>query len=161
VGADFSLSLGRSAFNTVLPPARQYDWGQVYPDILAELEQATRQHRQSGHAVVWSVHYPPRFPRGRDTLRHSQRLVDAAARCGVRYILSGHTHDQCHYSLPARDTQPVHILCAGSATCLGGEANAFYIHEFDLLGDQVQGCHSRHFEWDAQANFTGGFVERP
>jgi len=141
IGADLSL---RDAAH-VMPhnPFQIWGAGRVYPDVVTELERLTnglRKEYGEAVAVVWLVHFPPKFRKqspGLDLIDEDE-LVRAADFCGVKVILAGHTHSECRYT-PGSLTE---VLCAGTATehrpPRSQEPRSVHLLDFDV--DAGGGC---------------------
>jgi predicted phosphodiesterase len=104
--------------------------GKAYPRRIEELIDRTRiiQLEQPAVAVMWAVHFPPRFEGVSSFLElmDEELLVEAAQRAGVGYLLCGHTHKPNYYVID-RD---LYVHCAGSATQRGRQPNT--MHQLDI-----------------------------
>lgn len=112
VSADFSLRTRKDGSSLT----GYLGNGRVYDDILRSLVTVTAklQHDHQTKAVVWALHFPPKFPRGDKNLKMQgdQNLIAAAVKLDVRLILAGHTHQAQVYDAATDLT----VSCAGSAT---------------------------------------------
>jgi len=129
LGVDFSL---RRARDSGPSPLNKFAQGRVYNDILDELvERSTRIRQQvdiDRLVILWVMHFPPLFP-GQSPLMKligSSKIIKAANRCGVKAILSGHTHDQLTYQYPHMNFP---VYCAGTAT----EYQSKVGHRFQII----------------------------
>lgn len=111
VACDLTLS------STEIWPWNLWGKGRVYPDRLERLVEESRRLRSSApdRAVLWAVHFPPRF---KDVpwyleLMDEHLLVEAAHSACVSHLLCGHTHSFDYYSL--NDENKTFVHCAGSA----------------------------------------------
>lgn len=143
IGADFSL---RTAMHIKSAnPGLYLGAGRAHRDVTDELIRLTNVMRQAEPdiEVVWLAHFPPRFPNLDPCLPllAEDRLVQAAFRAQVNYLLTGHTHEEARYAV--LDT--VHsiygkpsfeVFCAGTATeyRLPGarEPRTAHLLEFDI-----------------------------
>ena len=90
--------------------------GKVYQDVLDALKVKTLDVKSVASrniAVVWMVHYPPRYPDVDPNLSLSGEddLLNMASELGVNLLLAGHTHVACLY-----DVDGINVSCVGSAT---------------------------------------------
>jgi 3',5'-cyclic AMP phosphodiesterase CpdA len=100
-------------------------WGQgkVYSDRLDSLVRETRRVSESfsGCAIVWMIHFAPKFEDHKDfddtlLLLRSDSLIQEAERYRIRYIFCGHTHEHADY--PPSGSHTITVHCAGSSACL-------------------------------------------
>jgi len=126
VAADFNLIRARDS-------ERLLGWlaqGNVYPDILNKLEDATNKlPEHARQCVIWAVHFPPAFPRVSPYLQliDGDLLTHRANSCGVKAVLAGHTHDAVKYRRP---NMTFDVFCAGTASqAFSPEGNHFRIIE--------------------------------
>lgn len=126
--------------------------GEVGEDQLNRLERLLAQLGPGLRILV--THYPVlranrrREPRVR-ALRDLDRMLEVAARGGIRLWLHGHRHDRFHHS-PDDGHVPFPVVCAGSATQSGRWSYA----EYTLNGEALRGCRR---VYDRQ---VGHFVDR-
>ena len=111
IGADFTLRAAADCAEI----HGYFGKGKVHSDVLSNLVDSTARAKESLHcsAVVWLVHFPPRFL-GIDPnldLDLHDTLIAAAESLGVCAIFCGHTHKQSLYKAGG-----VIVCCAGSAT---------------------------------------------
>lgn len=109
--ADFTLARVKDGS----PPVIGYiGTGRVYRETIDALVAQTEALKVDANtsAVVWVVHYPPRFSGITPTLSlHDDHLLaDAAESSGVGVILCGHTHEARRYKIGN-----VIVNCAGTA----------------------------------------------
>src|SRR4051794_8212525 len=119
-----------------------YGCGRAYRDTVSglEVETARARARYPGIGIVWLVHFPPAFPQIASSLEliDEDVLVQAAERSRVTVLLTGHTHDARHYTVPGTR---VNVVCAGSATqhrAPGSyEQRTLHAVEFTVSGDET------------------------
>lgn len=134
LGADFSKR------STLAMQALGFAYGEVDDDVLDTLVEQTELARKEYPLAVllWMVHFTPAvddFPDSSRAPNHlklagDDRLLNAASRCGVHAILSGHGHKRGVLYHPGG----TRILAAGSAS----QFDAHYEHwahivEYDFL----------------------------
>jgi predicted phosphodiesterase len=149
VAADFSLRSADDCGSWL----NRYGGGKVYQDILDKLELETRLLTDAEHpglTVFWAIHFPPAYPK----LSRPMRLIDceavlsAASRCGVRAIMSGHTHVPRRYTTTGTN---IEVFCAGTAT----EYDPNTSHHFQIVNIYD---HSKiridHYGLDQSGGFT-------
>ena len=121
----------------------KYAQGKIYQTILDELERRTRRiqtnHARSSYdtlAVIWSIHFPPRFPSIPTSMKliDDERLIEAANRCDITAILAGHTHAPLRYKGPGMRFE---IFCAGTASQHYAPKD-HYVHVLNLSLDASQ-----------------------
>lgn len=109
--------------------------GRVEGPILDQLENKTKQLPVADRqCVIWAIHFPPVYPGLSPLLEllDGDILVLRANRCGVRAILSGHTHEAIRYRRPGMNFD---VFCAGTASqAFAPEGNHFQIIEITSDG---------------------------
>lgn len=159
--ADFALGL----FYDAELPFGYVGQGKAHVAVAHELARCTRialrEAREAGFraAAIWAVHFPPNFPNVDDRLRllDSEILLDAAADCGVRAFIAGHTHQQLMYEALATRQKgekaisiPVH--CSGATTGLGPDATfSFSVLDVAVSGDDAAQLRVEHHRYDSAA----------
>ena len=119
IAADFNLKSKRDRRGRL----GKYAQGRVYPAILDQLEQATidarYEHAARGRAealaVVWAVHFPPKYPALSRTMQliESHQLIRRANYCDISALVAGHTHEPVRYSTPGMKFD---VFCAGTVS---------------------------------------------
>ncbi len=106
------------AVNSATPNWALWDAsGQIGPDQLERLERLCAQ--LDGGPRILVTHYPLRTSRGNvehatHRLRDHERALETARRCGIGLWLHGHLHRG--FVLPASESIPFPVICAGSCT---------------------------------------------
>jgi 3',5'-cyclic AMP phosphodiesterase CpdA len=118
----------------------QWAQGRVYPEILDELVQKTldaKRRIRGPLAVLWAIHFPPKFPRLPQAMQliNEQDLIDAAARCGVSAMLAGHTHEPVWYRTPGSSCD---VFCSGTTTQKHAPSG-HYFHILNITADPHHG----------------------
>ena len=139
--ADFALSFAESS--RISPFLLHFNGGSVKDEVLSSLARLTAAARDDGYAVVWAIHYPPKFPgHWRQQLRGYKRLLVEAKGLGVRHIFAGHTHEQLQYEVGG-----VHVHCAGTPTSHGSKEYKFLRHKIYVnpRNSEVLAVRSEHW----------------
>lgn len=151
VQADFSLKRRHHAGLLSLNYLGQ---GKVYQEVLQELVQETRDQRTNpstgqGRAIVWAIHFPPKFPTITEPLRlldeenllaEVQKLVQDLSLPHLD-LFAGHTHSWRQYEPLANPF--LRVYCAGTATqyCAPNDLllghNTIHPLEIDVVGGRV------------------------
>ncbi len=125
IGADLNLQTHRQS-------DRKLGWlGQGLADpFLNQLEAATKQLSAADRqCVIWAVHFPPLYPNISSYLKllDDDLLVARANACGVKAVLSGHTHSAVKYR---KSPMKFDVFCAGTVSqSFAPEGNQFQIIE--------------------------------
>jgi 3',5'-cyclic AMP phosphodiesterase CpdA len=125
IGADLNLQTHRQS-------DRRLGWlGQGLADpFLNQLEAATKQLTEAERqCVIWAVHFPPLYPNISPYLKllDDNLLVARANACGIKAVLSGHTHSAVRYR---KSPMRFDVLCAGTVSqSFAPEGNQFQIIE--------------------------------
>ncbi|WP_439407923.1 metallophosphoesterase family protein [Bradyrhizobium sp. DASA03076] len=105
--------------------------GYAYEDVITSLEVQTQMIRSAEPkaGVIWLSHFPPLLDVDHGLmLRHSERLLLAARRNGIRFIISGHLHRNQMNSY-----SDVDVICTGTASCMGaGELHGYWMQRLDV-----------------------------
>jgi 3',5'-cyclic AMP phosphodiesterase CpdA len=157
VGADLCLT------NTLLDAGwrrgGKWAWlgqGRAHPAVLrAMVDETTRVRRERGPvAVVWAVHFPPRF-HGLDgdlVLLQEDDLLEAAREAEVNHLFCGHTHQARSYPAGAG----LDVYCAGTATqYVAPWGNTLHPIDIEVTGGQVRAVSWQTVTWNED---LGDFV---
>jgi 3',5'-cyclic AMP phosphodiesterase CpdA len=113
-------------------PGASWGQGRAYPERVAFMELETKhlKAKHAGIAILWAVHFAPRFERLDHSLRllEEDRLLEAAQRQGIRHLLCGHTHVARHYFTA---NPRLEILCTGTAAQAGNPSNTIHLIEIE------------------------------
>lgn len=124
LAADFSLRSG--VYHR--KPWKYLGRGFVDDVILRPLVEKTESEKKNS-AVIWAVHFPPRFRALSRflALEGEDLLIDAAVRAGIKYVVAGHTHicDR-YFGRTKQSGNCVTVICSGSPTAQGTEAPSFF-----------------------------------
>jgi predicted phosphodiesterase len=147
IGADFSLRKRSDANRRFVGYLGQ---GKVYDSTLTSLKAETKRVRKqfAPVAVLWVVHFAPKFPKVDQYLDliDGSKLLSAAKELEVQYILCGHTHAASDY-LPVPG---VEVLCAGTAMEFGSKNQCIHMREFTVQSGQGQATYTQtRYNWDA------------
>lgn len=118
--------------------------GKAYPDRIRLLQDETARIRDEHPdvAVLWAIHFPPKFKFPDPVTEHFHRLVDddllvcAAQESSVSHILCGHTHIWDFYPLNSGSSS--HIQCAGSALSPVKVGQRNYLHVIEIEVEQAK-----------------------
>src|SRR5258706_4918363 len=121
--------------------------GKAYESTIFDLERETQLQHASGAAVIWAVHFPPRFPSIADSLQllADANLLEAAGRAKVGHILCGHTHQPLIYP---PDNPAVRIFCAGTACQYWAPyGNLIHIYDIQAEGTTIIDASRQDLRW--------------
>ncbi len=138
--------------------ASHYGQGQATTEVVALLCHRTDELRRDYEniGVCWMIHFPPTLNAGdvSDELKliDSNLVEQAANKCDIRLIISGHIHRPSIFRAGSLEVE-----CAGSATCYL-EAIGNYIHyiEIDVTSGVATLSNKIDFKWNRR---SGGFEE--
>jgi Calcineurin-like phosphoesterase len=135
VASDFCLQEG-------LNPVDYLGRGNAYDEVIWNLVEETNAIRYCfrGIGVVWISHFPPMEDVESDLmLKNGKRLIEAAIKSRVGYMLCGHLHRD--YARTCSDDfsgSYVEIICTGTAASTGkGEFDGYWIQRLDVEVDSV------------------------
>jgi hypothetical protein len=160
--ADFSL-VSRSSGSGLSGYAGQ---GKAIDCVVQELAAATEALELAAHTsggdfgCIWAMHFPPNFPAVSPSLEllAPEKIIEAAQRCGVKFVIAGHTHEALMYAT-SKTADAITVICGGASAGISDHENySFGLLDIDVLQGGGLLCEPHHFLWDEA---VGDFLEQP
>ena len=136
----------------------RYGQGKVYPEILDELENATKNEKINGLPVLWMIHFSPeirtrpskllkKMKSQLEMLIDAEKFLERANDLGVEFILCGHTHKKSLFH--AIKFPSVEIHCSGTSGCTrrGNDTSIHFRTIFIDNNNDITKIIKEDFEW--------------